>query len=106
MKSDAIIVTLMFSSGKTVAFNTTSRYIPAIKLAIEESGKHDRHKLTSVFDFMPDKEAVGPDISVCIYDIVLMTSITMQEVKKMKQQVGGKIFVPTAVPKQQTIKLN
>lgn len=104
MKSDAVIITLMLSSGKTVAFDTTSRYIPAIKLAIEDSGKHDRHKLTSVFNFMSD--AVGPDISVCMYNVVLMISVTMAEVQMMKQKTKSGILVPALQQKPQTIKLN
>lgn len=106
MKSNMLLVTLMFSGGKTVVFNTIPRYIPKLKATIEESGKHDRHKLTYIIDFMPKEAIDGPDIFVCMYDVVLLSTSTMADVQKMRQVAQkGKILVPNVVQKPQTIKL-
>jgi len=104
MKDNVIIVTLVLSSGKTAMFNTVSRYVPAIKSAIEDSGKHDRHKLTSVFKFIPKEQIEGPDISVCMYDVVLMTYVTMADAQEMQQKAKSNILVPTTVQKPKVFR--
>lgn len=104
-----ILVTFILNSGKTVMFDTKLKYIPKIKYAVEESGKHDRHKLTPINDFIPKDRIGGPDISICMYDVVGVIDVSVVDAQKieqkMKQKAKSGIFVPTAVQKLQTIRI-